>query len=153
MPAVYKALAGLTTAICLNNVFWHVTEPSTSTTSEMVTISHAFLLWHEQRTTGRVRIACDNQAVVDGSQQTLYQRTHTSSTSNNSPDSETFDIEVTIFRIPSEENIVADASSRHNFRKLADLGSQDQIDALQHLRPKSRMATLRQRLHTYFKCH
>lgn len=33
---------------------------------EMFAILHAFVLWHEQWATGRVRLACDNTAVVEG---------------------------------------------------------------------------------------
>jgi hypothetical protein len=33
---------------------------------ETFTILHAFVPWYEQWTAGRVRLACDNSAVVDG---------------------------------------------------------------------------------------
>jgi hypothetical protein len=33
---------------------------------KMFAILHAFVLWHEQWATGRVRLACDNAAVVQG---------------------------------------------------------------------------------------
>src|SRR5947207_5912242 len=44
-----------------------------------------------------------------------------------------------------------DIASRHNFRKLADLDFQDQISSLQHSLSESKMSTLRQKLHIYFK--
>src|SRR5438552_18521050 len=44
-----------------------------------------------------------------------------------------------------------DVISWHNFRKLADLDFQDQINSLQHLSSESKMLILRQKLHIYFK--
>ena len=91
---------------------------------EMFAILHAFVLWHKDWAGGRVRLACDNSAVVQA-------------LSKNSIKGETirplqtilliaavFDIEILIFWIPSEENIIADAASRHDYEKLANLGFQ-----------------------------
>jgi hypothetical protein len=61
--------------------------------------------------------------------QTLHQGTGTSSSSNN----------------------IADAASRRNFRKLANLGFQNQIGTLQHPPRQSKMSTLRRKLHSFFK--
>src|SRR5947207_8029775 len=44
-----------------------------------------------------------------------------------------------------------DIVSRHNFKKLVDLGFQDQISSLQHSSSESKMSILRQKLHIYFK--
>ena len=118
---------------------------------EMFAILHAFILWHEQWTTGRVRIACDNKAIVDGIIKRSIKGPALHPLQTILLIAATFDIDITIFWIPSKENIVADAASRHNFRKLADLGFQDQIGTLQRPPPESKMSTLRQKLHSFFK--
>ena len=117
---------------------------------EMFAILHAFVLWHEQWATGRVRLACDNAAVVQG----INKR------SINGPAlrplqtilllAALFDIELSAFWVPSEENIVADAASRHQFDKLANLGFQDQIASLRRKTPATKISALRKKLHSYF---
>ena len=117
---------------------------------EMFAILHAFILCNEQWATGRVRLACDNAAVVQG----INKR------SINGPAlrplqtilllAALFDIELIVFWIPSEENIVADAASRHQFDKLANLGFQDQIASLRRKNPATKISALRQKLHSYF---
>ena len=62
-----------------------------------------------------------------------------------------FDIEIIIFWISSEENIIADMTSRYNFKKLADLGFQDQINAIQNLSLMSKMSILLQKLTSFYK--
>src|SRR4030095_7421866 len=64
-----------------------------------------------------------------------------------------FNIDLAVFWVPSEENMVADAASRHDFKKLANLGFQDEIKTLQHgprTISSTRISTLRQKLHIYF---
>ena len=117
----------------------------------MFAILHAFILWHERCTTDRVRIACDNSAVVDALNKRSIKGPALHSLQTILLIAATFDIEIIIFWIPSEENIVVDAASRHNFKKLADLGFQDQIDILHHPPPESKMSTLRRKLHSFFK--
>ena len=118
---------------------------------EMFAILHAFILWHRCWTTGRVRIACDNTAVVDGITKRSIKGPAIRPLQTILLIAALFDIEILIFWIPSEENIVADAASRHNFRKLANLGFQDQIHALQRPPSELKMATLRQKLYSSFK--
>ena len=103
---------------------------------------------------GRVRLACDNAAVVQG----INKR------SINGPALRPlqtilllaalfdilFDIELIVFWIPSEENIVVDAASWHQFDKLANLGFQDQITSLRRKTPATKISALRQKLHSYF---
>ena len=98
----------------------------------------------------RERLACDNAAVIQG----INKR------SINGPAlrplqtilllAALFDIELSAFWIPSEENIVADAASRHQFDKLANLGFQDQIAFLRRKTPATKISILRQKLHSYF---
>jgi len=118
---------------------------------EMLAILHAFILWHRLWATGRVRIACDNTAVVDGVNKRSIKGPALRPLQTILLIAAVFDIEVTIFWIPSEENIVADAASRHNFRKLANLGFQNQIRNLQCPPTESRIPTLRRKLYFFFE--
>ena len=117
----------------------------------MLTILHAFILWHKLWATGRVWIACDNTVVVDGVTKHSIKGPAFRPLQTILLIAAVFDIEVTIFWIPSEENIVADAASRHNFRKLANLGFQDQIRCLRCPPTESRIATLRRKLYFFFE--
>src|SRR5208282_3142497 len=54
-----------------------------------------------------------------------------------------YDIQILPFWIPSEENIVANAASRYDYKKLANLGLQ-----ISHNLP--RPSQLRQKLHSFF---
>ena len=119
---------------------------------EMFAILHAFMLWHENWKNGRVRLACDNSAVVDA------MANHSISGPAIRPlqtillIASLFDIEIMVFWIPSKENIVADAASQFNFKKLADLGFQDQIHTLCHPPSSSAMSNLLQKLNfSYIK--
>jgi hypothetical protein len=120
---------------------------------EMFAILHAFVLWHEQWATGRVRLACDNSAVVDGIKKRSIDGPAITPLQTILLIAALFDIDLTVFWVPSEENIVADAASRHDFKKLANLGFQDQIDTLRHGPHtifSTRMSTLRRKLHSCF---
>ena len=59
-----------------------------------------------------------------------------------------FDISLFAFWIPSEENRVTDAASRHDYSKLANLGLQ-----VSHQQPSIKGLTLRQKLSTFFITH
>ena len=121
---------------------------------EMFAILHAFVLWHERWATGRLRLACDNSAVVDGIKRHSIDGPAIRPLQTILLIAALFDIELAVFWVPSEENIVADAASRHDFKKLANLGFQDQVDSLRHGTLNSisstRMSTLRHKLHSYF---
>jgi hypothetical protein len=110
---------------------------------EMFAILHAFMLWHEDWKGGIVRFACDNSAVVDA----LHK--HSIKGPAIIPLQRIFliaavsDIEILAFWIPSRENMVADAASRFDYARLADLGMQVSQDL-------PRPALLRQKLHSFF---
>ena len=110
---------------------------------EMFAVLHAFLLWHEAWRGGKVRLACDNSSIVDainkhsikGPAIILLQRIFLIAA--------VYDIQILPFWIPSEVNIVADAASRYDYKKLANLGLQ-----VSHNLP--RPSQLRQKLHSFF---
>ena len=80
--------------------------------------------------TSRVCIACDNQVVVNDLNKRFIKESTLHSLQTILLITTTFDIDIIIFWIPSKENIMTDVVSRHNFRKLVDLGFQDQINSL-----------------------
>jgi len=109
---------------------------------ELFAILHAFLLWYEEWQGGIVRLACDNSGVVDAINK------HSIKGPAILPLKRIFlivvvhDIQIVPFWVPSEENMVADAASRYDYRKLANLGLQ--VSKL----PKP--ADLRRKLSSFF---
>ena len=118
----------------------------------MFAILHAFMLWHENRKNGRVRLACDNLAVVNAMANHSISGPAIHRLQTILLIASLFDIEIMVFWIPSKENIVADAASQFNFKKLADLGFQDQLHTLCHPPSSSAMSNLLQKLNfSYIK--
>ena len=78
---------------------------------EMFAIFHAFVLWHEQWVVGRVRRSSSTNVQSMAHSLTSLQTILLLSA--------LFDIELGAFWVPSEENIIVDATSRHQFDKLA----------------------------------
>jgi hypothetical protein len=115
---------------------------------EAFAILHAFVLWHKHWAGGRLRLACDNAAVVEAVNKRSIRGETIRPLQLIFLIAAVFDIEITAFWIPSEENIVADAASRHDFKKLANLGFQ--VSSLRNRTPDTKMSTLRQRLFTFF---
>src|SRR6266496_5722796 len=105
----------------------------------MFTVLHAFLLWHEVWRGGKVHLACDNLSVVDAINkhsvivplQWIFLI------------AAVYDIQILPFWIPSEENMMADAASHYDYKKLANLGLQ-----VSHNLPRPPL--LRQKLHSFF---
>jgi hypothetical protein len=84
----------------------------------------AILLWHEEWQGATVCLVCDNAGVADainkhsirGPVILPLQRLFLIAT--------VFDIQIVPFWVPSEENVVADAASRYDHERLANLGLQ-----------------------------
>jgi hypothetical protein len=112
----------------------------------MFAILHAFVLWHKEWAGGRLRLACDNSTVVQAVRNKSVRGEPIQPLQTILLIAAVFDIEIFIFWIPSEENIVADAASRHDFKKLANLGFQ--ASAI-HRAQDTRMSTLRQKLFSF----
>jgi len=112
---------------------------------EMFAVLHAFLLWHESWRSGLVRLACDNAAVVDAINKHSIKGKTVRPLQSILLIAAVFDIALLAFWIPSEENMVADAASRHDYARLTDLGLQ-----VSHRKPTIKMSTLRQKLNTFF---
>ena len=112
---------------------------------EMFAVLHAFLLWHESWRGGLVRLACDNTAVVDAINKHSIRGETVRPLQSILLIAAVFDIILFAFWIPSGENMVADAASRHDYTKLTDLGLQ-----VSHRKPSIKTSTLRQKLNTFF---
>ena len=109
---------------------------------EMYAVLHAFLLWHSAFAGGTVRLACDNSAVVDAINKHSIKGLSIHPLQTIFLIAAVFDINLFSFWLPSEENIVADAASRHDYKKLADMG----LQVSDQPRPKF----LRQKLSSFF---
>jgi hypothetical protein len=110
---------------------------------EMFAILHAFMLWHEMWREGLVRIACDNSSVVDALNKHSIKGLAIVSLQRIFLIASIYDIQIFPFWIPSKENMVADAASRYDYTKLANLGLQVSQDL-------PRPAVLRRKLHSFF---
>ena len=110
---------------------------------EMFAVLHAFLLWHKLWCGGTVRFACDNSAVVDGINKHSIKGPAIIHLQRIFLIAAVFDIQILAFWVPSEENIVADAASRYDYQKLANLGLQVSQDL-------PRPSYLRQKLQSFF---
>lgn len=65
-----------------------------------------------------------------------------------------FDIKIKTRWIPSEENVIADAASWHDFKKLTDLGFKGQVQQLRY-KPTAaiKISSFRRQLNDYFNSH
>ena len=113
---------------------------------EMFAILHAFVLWHKEWAGSRLRLTCDSSTVVQAIQNKSVRGEPIQPLQTILLIAAVFDIEIFVFWIPSEENIVADAASRHDYKKLANLGFQ--ASAI-HRAQDTKMSTLRQKLFSF----
>src|SRR6266496_1238820 len=113
---------------------------------EMFAILHAFLLWHNLWANGRVHIASDSSVIVDAINKHSIKGPAIRPLQSILLITAVFDINLMAFWIPSEENIVADAVSRFDFKKLAELGFQ--MSSPDHHNPS--MSSLHQKLCFFF---
>ena len=121
---------------------------------EMYAVLHALILWHKEWAYGSVDVACDNAAVVGGINKCSILGPAIRPLRTILLISAVFDIDIKAHWVSTKENIIADAASRHDFKKLADLGFKEQVIALRH-RPSApvRISTLRLQLMSYFTTH
>ena len=117
---------------------------------EMFAILHALIIWHKEWANGSVDVACDNSAVVGGINNRSICGPAIRPLRTILLISALFDIDIRAHWVSTKDNVVADAASRHDFRKLADLGFKDQVTTLRRPSAPIRMSTLRQQLMNYF---
>jgi len=116
---------------------------------EMFAVLHAFILWHKEWAGGRIRLACDNTVVVNAINKRSVKGETIRRVQTILLIAAVFDIEIMAFWVPSEENIVADAASRHDLKKLANLRFQVQELRQRQCNPATKVSTLRQKLFTF----
>src|SRR5437762_3388289 len=109
----------------------------------MFAVLHAFLLWHEVWRGGKVRLACDNSSVVDGINKHSIKGSAIVPLQRIFLIAAIYDIQIFSFWISFEENIVANAASRYDYKRFANLGLH-----ISHNLP--RPSQLRQKLHSFF---
>jgi hypothetical protein len=114
---------------------------------EMFAILHAFVLWHKEWAGGHVCLACDNQVAVSAINKRLVYGNAILPLQTILLIAAVFDIQLSAFWVPSGENIVADSASRHDYKKLADLGFQ--VSSLRVRTPATKISTLRQKLYSF----
>jgi len=91
----------------------------------MFAVVHAFILWHKEWVHGSLTIVSDNTTVVSGLSKKSIKGAPLQPLRTILLMAAVFDIEIKARWIPSEENVIADAASRHNFKKLINLGFKD----------------------------
>ena len=118
---------------------------------EMYAVLHAFILWHKEWAHGSLTIISDNTAVVDGLTNKSIRGPALQPLRTILLTAAVFDIEIKTRWIASEENVIADAASRHDFKKLTNLGFKDQVQKLRN-RPTAaiKISSLRRQLYNYF---
>ena len=92
-----------------------------------------------------VRFACDNTVVVDALNKHSVKGDSLQPLQSILLIAAVYDIAIQAFWIPSEENKVADAASRFDYKRLADLGLQ-----VFHRQPSIQTSTLRRKLNSSF---
>src|SRR5437773_7701500 len=112
----------------------------------MFAILHAFLLWQDLWANGRAHIASDSSIIVDAINKYSINGPAIRPLQSILLIAAVFDIDLMAFWIPSEENIVADAVSHFDFKKLAELGFQ--MSSPDH--PNPSMSSLHQKLRSFF---
>ena len=96
----------------------------------MFAVLHALILWHKEWANGSVDVACDNSAVVGGINKRSICGPAIRPLRAILLISALFDIDIKAHWVSTKENVIADAASRHDFKKLADLGFKDQVTTL-----------------------
>ena len=117
----------------------------------MFAVLHAFILWHKEWVHGSLTVVSDNTTVVDGLNKKSVRGSSLWLLRIILLMAAVFDIEIKVRWIPSEENVIADAASRHDFKKLTNLGFKNQVRELRN-KPSTaiKMSTLRRQLNDFF---
>jgi len=116
---------------------------------EMFAVLHALFLWHKHWENGKLIVHCDNRAVVDAINKKSIRGPTVNPLQTLLLLTALLNIDIVAIWIPTTENAVADALSRHDFKRLANLGYKDYV--VHGTTAKVRASTLRQKLFSYFE--
>ena len=117
---------------------------------EMYAVLYAFLLWHSHWEHGEVLVYCDNQAVVKAINKRSIRGPTITPLQTLFLIAALFNVTISAVWIPTASNTIADALSRHDFKRLANLGIQYNHH-IQRSEPPFPIQTLRQKLLSYSK--
>ena len=117
---------------------------------EMHAVLHAFILWHSEWKHGRVLLRCNNSMVVDSIKKRSCRGLAIHPLQTILLIVAAFDIELVPTWIPTGQNVIADAASRHDYKKLISLGLTSQVNSLHRQKGIIKTSVLRQRLLSFF---
>ena len=114
---------------------------------EMYAVLYAFLMWHPHWENGELLVHCDNDAVVDAINKRSIRGPTITPLQTLLLIAALFNITISAVWIPTASNSIADALSRHNFKRLANLGFQDyDHHNIRNSEPQAPVTILRQKL-------
>jgi hypothetical protein len=113
----------------------------------MYAVLYAFLLWHSHWENGELLVHCDNEAVVDAINKRSIRSLTITPLQTLLLIAALFNITISAVWIPTASNFIADALSRHDFKRLANLGYKDyNHHNIWNSEPQTPVLTLRQKL-------
>jgi len=120
----------------------------------MFAVLHALTLWHKEWIHGSLTVVSDNTTVVNALNKRSVRGPSLRPLRTILLIAAVLNIEIKARWIPSEENAIADAASRHDFKKLANLGFKAQVQELRN-KPSAaiKMSDLRRQLNDFFNSH
>jgi Reverse transcriptase (RNA-dependent DNA polymerase) len=114
---------------------------------EMYAVLYAFLMWHPHWENGELLVHCDNDAVVDAINKRSIRGPTITPLQTLLLIAALFNITISAVWIPTASNSIADALSRHDFKRLANLGFQDyDHHNIRNSEPQPPVTILRQKL-------
>jgi hypothetical protein len=120
----------------------------------MFAVLHALILWHKEWVHGSLTVVSDNTTVVSALNKKSVKGSPLRPLRTILLIAAVLDIEVKARWIPSEENAIADAASRHDFKKLTNLGFKAQMQEIRNKPSKAiKMSDLRRQLNDFLNSH
>jgi hypothetical protein len=114
---------------------------------EMYAVLYAFLMWHPHWENGELLVHCDNDTVVDAINKRSIRGPTITPLQTLLLIAALFNITISAIWIPTASNSIADALSRHDFKRLANLGFQDyDHHNIRNSEPQAPVTILRQKL-------
>ena len=113
---------------------------------ELYAVYYALLSWYESFSNGRLIILCDNTTAVSAINKRSSCQSLTTPLQALLLIAALFNIDLVAQWIPTDQNSVADALSRHDFKRLANLGYVTQASILHRPHPTIPTSTLRRKL-------
>ena len=113
---------------------------------ELYAVYYALLSWYESFSNGRLIILCDNTTAVSAINKRSSCQSLTTPLQALLLIAALFNIDLVVQWIPTDQNSVADDLSRHDFKRLANLGYVTQASILHYPHPTIPTSMLRRKL-------